>query len=60
MRKTNINYPHPVLSAANEDYIDCCFNINLKNDPSIQGDLAVIDIAYDLSCDGGVVIRFVL
>lgn len=52
MRKTNVNYPHPVLSAANEDYIDCSFNIILKNDPSIQGELAVVDICYDLSCEG--------
>ena len=52
MRKTNVNYPHPVLSAANEDYIDSSFNIVLKNDPYVQGDLAVIDISYELSCDG--------
>ena len=52
MRKTNVNYPHPVLSAANEDYIDCSFNISLDNNPSIQGDVAVVDISYDLQCEG--------
>ena len=52
MRKTNVNYPHPVLSAANEDYIDCSFNIRLDNNPSIQGEVAVVDISYDLQCEG--------
>lgn len=52
MRKTNVNYPHPVLSAANEDYIDSAFNIDLKNNPSIQGEVAVIDVSYELSCEG--------
>lgn len=52
MKKTNINFPHAVLSAANDDYIDSNFNINLKNDPSIQGEVAVIDISYELSCQG--------
>lgn len=52
MRKTNINYPHPVLSAANEDYIDCGFNIILNDDPSIQGEVATINISYELNCDG--------
>lgn len=52
MKKTNINYPHPVLSAANEDYIDCGFNITLKDDPSIQGEIAVINMVYELNCDG--------
>lgn len=52
MRKVNVNYPHPVLSAANEDYINCSFNITLNNDPSIQGEVAVIDVSYQLSCEG--------
>lgn len=52
MRKTNINYPHPVLSAANEDYIGCGFNIMLNDDPSIQGEVAIIDISYELMCNG--------
>lgn len=52
MRKTNINYPHPVLSAANEDYIDCSFNIILNANPYIQGEIAIIDISYELKCDG--------
>lgn len=52
MRNSNVNYPYPVLSAANEDYVNSKFNISLINDPSIQGELAVIDVSYELSCDG--------
>ncbi len=52
MRKTNINYPHPVLSAANEDYLDCNFNVKLVNDPVIEGEIITINVAYDLSCEG--------
>ena len=52
MKKTNINYPHPVLSAANEDYNDCSFDIELTDDPSINGDIALINISYSLVCDG--------
>ena len=52
MKKVNINYPHPVLSAANEDYIDCSFDISLIDDPVIEGDVAIINVVYELSCVG--------
>ncbi len=52
MKKVNVNYPHPVLSAANEDYIDCSFDISLINDPVIEGDVAIINVSYELSCAG--------
>ncbi len=52
MRKTNINYPHPVLSAANEDYIDCSFNISLPSEPIIEGELVTLTVAYELQCQG--------
>ncbi len=52
MRNTNVNYPYPVLSAANEDYENCKFNICLRSEPSIQGDLVVVDMTYELFCDG--------
>ncbi len=52
MKKVNVNYPHPVLSAANEDYIDCSFDISLTDDPVIEGDVAIIDVSYELVCAG--------
>lgn len=50
MKKTNVNYPHPVLSASNEDYLDCSFDINLLSDPVIEGNVATFKVAYDLVC----------
>lgn len=52
MTKTNINYPHPVLSAANDDYVNSKFDIELINDPTVKGENAVISIRYILDCDG--------
>lgn len=52
MNKTNINYPHPVLSSTNEDYLNSSFDIIINGDPFVEGDDAVIDIAYELVCDG--------
>lgn len=52
MNKTNINYPHPVLSSTNEDYINSSFDIVINGDPFVDGDDAVIDISYELICDG--------
>jgi hypothetical protein len=52
MNKTNINYPHPVLSSANEDYIESSFDIMLVGEPCIEGNNAVINIAYSLVCSG--------
>lgn len=52
MKKTNINYPHPVLSGANEDYVNCGFDISLIDDPTINGDVAIINLSYSLICDG--------
>ena len=50
MKKTNVNYPHPVLSASNEDYLGCSFDINLLSDPVIEGNVATFKVAYDLVC----------
>ncbi len=50
MKKTNINYPHPVLSGSNEDYLNCSFDIDLLSNPVIEGDVATFAISYDLSC----------
>lgn len=52
MKKTNINYPYPVLSAANDDYINCSFNIGFLQEPFMQGSEAVIEMSYALNCDG--------
>lgn len=52
MNKTNINYPHPVLSSANEDYIESSFDIMLVGEPCIEENNAVINIAYSLVCSG--------
>lgn len=52
MNKTNINYPHPVLSSANEDYINSSFELVINGDPCVEGDDVVIDISYELICDG--------
>ncbi len=50
MKKTNINYPHPVLSASNEDYLSCSFDIALVSDPVIEGNIATFKVGYDLFC----------
>ena len=50
MKKTNINYPHPVLNASNEDYLDCSFDITLISDPVIEGNIATFKVGYDLVC----------
>ena len=52
MKKTNINYPHPVLSAANEDYLDCTFDIALTDEPVINGDVSIINLSYSLESEG--------
>ncbi|MCH5296908.1 MAG: hypothetical protein J1E85_04480 [Ruminococcus sp.] len=52
MKKTNINYPHPVLSESNEDYIDSFFDITLPKNPMIEGDLAKIEVSYLLESNG--------
>jgi len=52
MKKSNINYPHPVLSAANEDYINCNFNVSFDKEPVVQGELAIIELSYSLECNG--------
>ena len=50
MKKTNVNYPHPVLSASNEDYLDCSFDIALTSNPVIEGNIATFKVSYDLVC----------
>lgn len=52
MKKSNINYPHPVLNAANEDYINCNFNVSFDKDPVVQGELAIVELSYSLECNG--------
>ena len=52
MRKSNINYPHPVLHIANEDYVDSEFSIELPVVPYIEGELAKIEIRYELKSNG--------
>lgn len=52
MKKTNINYPYPVLSASNEDYINSSFDIELPVNPYVEGDLAKIGICYSLKSQG--------
>lgn len=53
MNRTNINYPHPVLSSLNEDYIDSSFDISIVDD-AIEEDenKATIKVNYDLNCPG--------
>ena len=52
MKKTNINYPHPVLSVSNEDYVDSNFNIELIEEPAVEGDVLNISMRYNLQCKG--------
>lgn len=52
MKKTNINYPYPVLNSLNEDYIDSSFDIDLPVNPYIEGDLAKVKITYRLKSNG--------
>ena len=52
MKKTNINYPHPVLSVSNEDYVDSNFNIELIEEPAVEGDVLNISMRYNLQCNG--------
>lgn len=52
MKKSNINYPYPVLSASNDDYINSAFEIVLPVDPYMEGDLAKIEINYSLVSQG--------
>lgn len=52
MNKTNVNYPHPVLSSINDDYIDSSFDIILNNEPYIEENNAIINISYTLNCEG--------
>ena len=53
MNRTNINYPHPVLSSLNEDYIDSSFDISIVDD-AIEEDenKATIKVNYALNCPG--------
>ncbi len=48
----NVNYPHPVLSGANNDYIDCIFDIDMPNKTNILGDLIEIKMTYSLTSVG--------
>ena len=50
MKKTNINYPHPVLSAFNEDYNNCHFDIVILNEPKIEGNTIALCLGYNLIC----------
>lgn len=50
MKKTNINYPHPVLSVSNEDYINCAFDLEIINDPQVDGNIITLALSYTLSC----------
>ena len=52
MKKTNINYPYPVLSVANDDYLDSSFNIIYNESSSIDRDNTELNLSYELKCDG--------
>ena len=53
MNRTNINYPHPVLSSLNEDYIDSSFDISIVDDAIDEDEnKATIKVNYDLNCPG--------
>lgn len=53
MNRTNINYPHPVLSSLNEDYIDSSFDISIVDDAIEETDnKATIKVTYILDCPG--------
>jgi len=52
MNKTNVNYPHPVLSSINDDYVDSSFDIYLNGEPYIEENNAVINVSYSLACEG--------
>lgn len=52
MNKSNINYPHPVLSISNDDYVSSSFDIDLIEPATLDGDYTTFTIGYELSCEG--------
>lgn len=50
MKKSNVNYPHPVLASSNEDYINCNFELTCEYE--VQGQEALIKLEYFLNCAG--------
>ena len=52
MKKTNINYPHPVLSSGNEDYLNSSFDVELIGDISADSEKISITAGYMLNCKG--------
>lgn len=52
MKIVNQNYPHPVLCAGNNDYTNCVFDIEIIEDPIIEGNTIKLKISYNLSCEG--------
>ena len=51
MKKSNINYPYPVLSVENEDYIDSEFDITYDSG-TLSSNAMTFSILYSLNCDG--------
>lgn len=52
MKKTNINFPHPVLSNLGDDYINSSFDIFISDSTAIVGDVVKIDVRYELNSTG--------
>jgi hypothetical protein len=52
MKRTNVNYPYPVLNSSNEDYIDCSFNIISQDEIIINGDNLEFSVEYELASNG--------
>ncbi len=48
----NVNYPHPVLTGANNDYIDCAFDIDMPKEVPTSGDFIELEMTYSLTSVG--------
>lgn len=52
MRKSEINFPHPLLNGYNHDYIDGCqFEISIDTITEEDNNF-IVPVFYDLKCDG--------
>ena len=50
--RSNVNYPYPVLSASNEDFLNCSFDIELVEEPVADADKLTMVVKYNLVCEG--------
>jgi hypothetical protein len=52
MKKNDVNYPYPILTSNNHDYVNCSFHAKLLNDLLIVNNEILIKLEYILNCNG--------